>query len=70
MSRRLMRIDAGIQDLARITRLCWRALVEQNEPPDLFRAGGSLSRIEPDDDGALVLGTLTLPTPGRSRGPS
>ena len=26
MSKRLMRIDAGIQDLAWITRLSWRAL--------------------------------------------
>ena len=60
MSRRLKRIDAGIQDLARISRLAWKALVQQNDPPDMFRSGGSLSRIEPDDDGALLLRTLTL----------
>ncbi len=57
--KKLRTIDAGIQDLAHITRLGWRALVEQNEPPDLFRAGGSLSRIESSDHGAPVLRTLT-----------
>ena len=60
MSKRLMRIDAGIQDLALITRLSWRALVHQNQPPELFRSGHSLSRIEADDDGALLLRRLTL----------
>ena len=60
MSKRLMRIDAGIQDLALITRLSWRALVHQNQPPELFRSGHSLSRIERDDDGALLLRRLTL----------
>jgi putative DNA primase/helicase len=59
-SNNLTDIDAGIQDLARITRLAWRALAEQNEPPELFRAGGNLSRVEPDEDGALLLRNLTL----------
>jgi len=36
MTTQLREIDAGIQDLAKITRLCWKALVEQNEPPELF----------------------------------
>ena len=58
--KRLMSIDAGIQDLVLITRLSWRALVHQNQPPELFRSGHSLSRIERDDDGALLLRRLTL----------
>ena len=57
---RLLNIDAGIQDLAHTTRLAWKALIEQNQPPDLFRTGGSLSRVEPDEDGAPLLRTLTL----------
>ena len=60
MSNELLQIDAGIQDLAKITRLCWKALVEQNEPAELFRTGGLLSRLEADDDGAPILRTLTL----------
>ena len=58
--KKLMRINAGIQDLALITRLSWSALVHQNQPPELFRSGRSLSRIEPDDDGVPLLRRLTL----------
>jgi len=39
-------IDAGIQDLDRVTQLAWAILEEANEPPVLFVHGGQLVRLE------------------------
>ena len=52
-------INANDQDLARITDRVWKVIQEENEPPRYFRFGGSLCRLESDDDGPLKVSTLT-----------
>ena len=53
-------IDASIQDLRVITSKAWEALKQFNDPaPSLFRFGGTLVRLERDDDGRLVPVELT-----------
>lgn len=53
-----MDIDAGIQDLPTITKLAWDALIATNNPPTLFRFGGSLCRIQRDSGGIALLRRL------------
>src|SRR2546423_4762188 len=57
---RLPEIDAGIQSLPIITELAWSALQKANDPPYLFRHGGSIVRLEPDEKDGLMLRELNL----------
>lgn len=52
-------LDAGDQDLARITGQAWSALVAANAPPTYFRFGGMLARFEHDDGDEPLPRTLT-----------
>lgn len=53
-------IDAGDQDLARVSSQAWNALTLANNPPRLFRFGGVPVRVEGNDDDAVpVAQTLT-----------
>ena len=52
-------INAGNQDLADITRRVWSAIKEENNPPQYFRFGGTLCRLEFDEEGQLRIGLLT-----------
>lgn len=54
-------LDAGDQDLPRITGLTWDALVKANDPPRFFRFAGTASRIEHDDEGTPLPRPLTEP---------
>jgi len=47
-------IDAGVLDLPAITARAWDALLAANDPPNLFRQGGIITRIEAADDGEPV----------------
>src|SRR5262249_41499011 len=52
-------VDANCEDLPTITARAWEVLLAANEPPVLFRYGGSPSRIERDDDGVPIIRALT-----------
>ncbi len=52
-------IDAGDQDLDRVTDGAWKALVTGNNPPYMFRFGGASVRLDRDDLGARVPRPLT-----------
>ncbi|MDP9357295.1 MAG: bifunctional DNA primase/polymerase [Chloroflexota bacterium] len=52
-------IDAGDQDLDRVTDAAWKALVVGNNPPYMFRFGGASVRLDRDDLGARVPRPLT-----------
>jgi putative DNA primase/helicase len=47
---KLPRINAAIQNLPAITKMSWQAFKRGNKPPYMFRRGGILVRIEPDDN--------------------
>ncbi len=53
------RINAKNQDLAEITNQAWAAIEESNNPPELFRHGGTLSRLERDEGNLPILRELT-----------
>ena len=44
-------INAGNQDLADITSRVWAAIKKENDPPSHFRFGGTLCRLEFDEEG-------------------
>jgi len=52
-------INVGWVDLELLSSLSWKAVEETNKPPSLFRHGGVPSRLEPNDDGVLILRPLT-----------
>ncbi|MBX6753654.1 MAG: bifunctional 3'-5' exonuclease/DNA polymerase [Thermorudis peleae] len=53
-------INAAVQDLRVITAEAWEALRRANDPePFIFRFGGSLIRLDRDEDGVLVPVELT-----------
>lgn len=52
-------INAGIQNLTKLSPIAWDALQKANDPPHLFRYGDTLSRLESDDEGNPVLRELT-----------
>lgn len=52
-------LDAGDHDLPRISGHSWDALIAANTPPRLFRYGGILVRLEPDQRGVPLLTSLT-----------
>ena len=54
----LSEIDTSTKDLAIITPLAWNALQQANEPPAIFRYGGTASRIEAGDEGEPVIKAL------------
>jgi hypothetical protein len=54
----LPEIDAGEGNLVTTAHEAWEALREANDPPFLFRYGGALVRIEPDDAGRPALREL------------
>ncbi len=56
----LPEINAGDQDLCRVSEQAWTALKLVNDPPFLFRFGGGLVRIEDDETGAPRLRELTV----------
>ena len=53
-------INAQNQDLADITNKVWDAIKKENGPPRYFRYGGSLCRLEFDEDGYLKICLLTV----------
>jgi len=55
----LLPLDAGDHDLPRISGRSWDALIAANTPPRLFRYGGTLVRLEPDQRGVPLLTSLT-----------
>ncbi|HKQ04139.1 MAG TPA: hypothetical protein VJ464_03335 [Blastocatellia bacterium] len=56
----LPEIDADIQSLPIITAQAWSALQKANDPPYLFRHGGSIVRLEPDEEGGRIMRELNL----------
>ncbi len=54
-------INAGNQDLADITNRVWSAIKKENDPPQYFRFGGSLCRLEFDEEDQLKISHLTDP---------
>lgn len=57
-ARPTLRADSG--DLAEVTDGCWEAIRVANEPdPSTFRFAGVASRLECDDEGAVVVRPLT-----------
>jgi len=55
-----IRINVGDQELPRITKLAWDALIAANDPPQVFRHGSLAARIENDDQGYPTIRELTL----------
>lgn len=53
-------INAGIQDLSLITKQSWDAIEQANQPPSLFRFGGLPSRLECNEEEAVMLKELTI----------
>jgi putative DNA primase/helicase len=53
-------IDAGDLDLPRVAEAAWEALGADNAIPYVFRYGGLLSRVEQDEDKAIVVRPLTV----------
>jgi len=53
-------IDAGDQDLARVSAAAWAALGRHNAPPTVFRYAGGLARLERQADGRLMPVMLTI----------
>lgn len=47
-----IQINAGEPTLENITSLCWHAITEVNDPPQLFRYGGHLVLLQEGDDGS------------------
>jgi len=54
----LERLNAGDQDLPRITGQSWNVLLKANEPARMFRFGSQLTRMERDEYGKPVLKPL------------
>jgi len=52
-------INAKNQDLADITNRVWDAVKNENAPPQYFRYGGSLCRLEFDEEDQLRISVLT-----------
>jgi hypothetical protein len=52
-------IDAGCQNLALVTELCWSAIEQGNTPEKYFRFGDVPCRLERDDRDLLMARTLT-----------
>ncbi len=52
-------INAGEQNLPRVTNQAWSAIEKANHPPYLFRYGGVPCRLEHNDNGVLVVRQLT-----------
>jgi len=52
-------INARNQDLADITNRVWTAIKKENNPPQYFRFGGSLCRLEFDEEDQLRISLLT-----------
>jgi len=48
-------LNAGDQDLARITDAAWSAIEKANQPPYLFRYGDVLCRLERNDKNVLTV---------------
>ncbi|MDO8629857.1 MAG: hypothetical protein Q7R41_05140, partial [Phycisphaerales bacterium] len=53
-------IDAGCDDLPKVTREAWGALKKSNDPPRLFRFGGRIVRTETGDQAEVVLSDITV----------
>jgi hypothetical protein len=53
-------IEADEQDLPRLAAEAWAALALANAPPQFFRWGGTLARIERDDHGTPMARGLTV----------
>jgi len=62
VNRRLggVEIDAGNQDLAKVAAAAWRAILDANSPPLLFRHAGRPARIESGDAGEPVIRQVDL----------
>jgi putative DNA primase/helicase len=56
----LPRIDAGDLDLPRVAEATWEALQADNAVPYVFRYGGLLSRIEEDEEHAVIVRPVTV----------
>src|SRR5262245_21465087 len=54
MQRQRISLDAGDYNLPRIVAGAWRALIGANDPPSMFRYGGSLAWIASDENGSVV----------------
>ncbi len=54
----MAQIDAREGDLSRLTATAWDAVVAANVPPERFRHGDAMSRIERDDNGDLVIRSM------------
>ena len=55
----LPEINAGDQNLPRVTNQAWSAIEKANHPPYLFRYGDVPCRLEHNDTGVLVVRQLT-----------
>jgi hypothetical protein len=51
-------IDASEGNLERLGQATWEAIKKANNPPTIFRVGTIPSRLEHDDDGALITKSL------------
>src|SRR5439155_149255 len=56
----LPELNAGDQNLARITRRTWKIIRDQNDPPNLFNSGNRIVRVEHGDLGRPILREMTL----------
>ena len=54
-----VQINAGDQDLERITDKAWSAIEQANQPPYLFRYGDVPCRVEHNDQQSVVVRQLT-----------
>src|SRR5215831_20976571 len=52
-------IDTGIGDLTEITDLAWKAVLQANETPYLFRHGGNICRLESNELEIPIIRNLT-----------
>jgi len=59
MKSKLPLIDAADNKLSRVSKKAWEAIKAANEPPRLFSYGDVPSRLERNDNGALVVRQLT-----------
>lgn len=55
-----MTVDCTVKDLPSIAHRAWAALLIANQPPRLFRVAGMPSRLEEDDEGAVVARPLSV----------
>jgi hypothetical protein len=53
-------LDASDQDLRSIALQVWAAIKAYNDPPEIFRYGGGIVRLEAGEDGEFVLAPMTL----------